>query len=109
MMVMPMAVVVRVRMASPGVMLPPVVVVVVLAVPMSLVQDPTFAIVVVVRMRPVSPLIRRPLPASPHPPVAVAYRLPISLYPNESRVGRRPRLLINHRRWRRPDVHRNLR
>src|SRR5229473_2697281 len=80
-----------------------------LVVPMSLVQHPAFLVMVVVRMRPVSPCIRRALPASLHPFVVVTHRRPITLDPNETRVRRRPRSFINHYRRRCPDVHRNLR
>src|SRR5216683_2422898 len=91
------------------IMLLPIPVVVVLVVPMSLVQHPAFLVMVVVRMRPVSPCIRRALPASLHPFVVVTHRRPITLDPNETRVRRRPRSFINHYRRRCPDVHRNLR
>src|SRR6266852_279308 len=91
------------------IMLLPIPVVVVLVVPMSLVQHPAFLVMVVVRMRPVSPCIRRALPASLHPFVVVTHRRPITLDPNETRVRRRPRSFINHYRRRCPGVHRNLR
>jgi len=88
---------------------PPVVAVVVLAIPMSFVHFPAFAIVVVMRMGPVCSFKRRTLPAPRDPPVTVTNWRPISLHPNEARAGRGPRLFINDGRWRGPDIHRNLR
>jgi len=99
-----------VAMAMPPlvIVVPPMVVVVVLVVPVSFVPFPAFPIVIVVRMRPVCPFIGRMLPMSPDPLVMVTHRSPISFDPNESRIGRGPRLLINDRWWRSPDVYRNL-
>src|ERR1700722_9633430 len=64
----------------------PVVAVVVLAVPMSFVQLPAFAIVVVMRMGPVCAFKRRTLPVSPDPPVMAPSWRPISFHPNEARA-----------------------
>ena len=103
---MPMVVVIT--MPPPTIVVAPMAVVVVLVVPMPFVPFPAFAIVVVMRMRPVCPFKRRALPMSPDPLVTVASRRPISVYPNEARAWRRPGLFINDDRWRGPDVHRNL-
>ena len=99
-----------VAMAMPPlvIVVPPMVVVVVLVVPVSFVPFPAFLIVVVVRMRPVCSFKRGTFPVPPHPFVMVTHRSPISFDPNESRIGRGPRLLINDRWWRSPDVYRNL-
>ena len=86
----------------------PVAVVVVLMVPMSLVHSPAFAIVVIMRMAPVCPFIWRTVPASPDPPVMATNRFPISIHPDEVWTWRRSILLIADRRWRGPDVYRNL-
>ena len=86
----------------------PVVAVMVLAVPMSFVHLPAFSIMVVMRMGPVCSFKWRTLPMSPDPLVMMTKRRPISLDPNESGAGRRPRLFVNDGRWRRPDIHRNL-
>jgi hypothetical protein len=86
----------------------PVAVVVVLMVPMSLMHSPAFPVVVIVRMTPVCPFKWRTVPASPDPPVVVTNWLPISIHPDEGRAWRRSILLIADRRWRGPDVHRNL-
>src|SRR5215471_2797378 len=93
--VMPLVVVIT--MPPPMIMLAPMAVVVILVVPMSFVPFPAFAIVVVVRMGPVCPFIRRTLPVSADPLVMVTHRSPISFDPNEADVGRRPRLFINDR------------
>ena len=74
--------VVVVTMPPPTIMVAPMTVVVVLAVPMPFVPLPAFAIVVVMRMCPVCPFKRRTLPMSPDPPVVVTRRSPISVYPN---------------------------
>jgi hypothetical protein len=89
-------------------MITPVVLVVVLVVPMSFVPFPAFAIVVVMRMRPVRSFIRRTLPVSPDPSVVVTIWRPISVDPNETGAGRRRRIFIHDRRWRGPDIHRHL-
>jgi hypothetical protein len=89
-------------------MVPPVTVVVILTVPMSLVHLPAFPVVVVMRMSPVCPFKRRMVPASPDPSVMVTLRLPIPFDPDEAWAWNRSRFLIADRRWRRPDVHRNL-
>jgi len=90
------------------IMLSPVAVVVVLMVPMSLVHSPAFAIVVIVRMAPVGPFIGRTFPASLDPPVMVTNGFPISIHPDEVWTWTRSILLIADRRWRGPDVYRNL-
>jgi hypothetical protein len=100
--------VVVITMAPTMTMLAPMAIVVLLPVPMSFVIFPAFAIMVVVRMRPVCPFIRRSLPVSSDPLVMVTYRCPISFDPNEARARRRSGLLINDRWWRGPDVYRNL-
>ena len=61
-------------MAPSMIMLAPMAVVVVLTIPISFVPLPAFAIVVVVRMRPACPFIRRTLPMSPDPLVMVTRR-----------------------------------
>ena len=104
-----MPVVVMVTMSPPAIMVAPMAVVVVLVVPISLVPLPAFTVVVVVRMRPVCPFKWRALPISADPLVMVACRGPISFDPDDARIGRRSRLLINDSWWRGPDVHRNLR
>jgi len=104
-----MLVAIVIAMPPPMVMIAPMALVVVLVVPMSFVPFPAFAIVVVVRMRPVGPFKGRTLPMSPHPLVTVAHRCPISFDPYEPRFGRRTRLFVNDSRWRGPNVHRNLR
>src|SRR6266851_6023904 len=108
MMLMPMIIIV-IPMPSSAIMISPVVIVVVLAVPMSFVHHPAFAVVVVMRMRPVCPFKWWTLPMPPHPSVPVTHRLPIAFNPHEPCTGRRSRLFINHRRRRCPDVHRDLR
>jgi hypothetical protein len=70
-----------IAMPPPMIMVAPMAVVVVLVVPMPFVTFPAFAIVVVVRMRPVCPFIRGSLPMSPNPLVTVAHRPPISFDP----------------------------
>src|SRR5713101_8832342 len=87
------------------IMVAPMAVVVVLAVPMPFVPFPAFAIVVVMRMRPVCPFKRRTLPMAPDPLVTVTRRRPVSVYPNEAGAWGRTSLLINDYRWRGPDVH----
>jgi hypothetical protein len=89
-------------------MVPPVAIVVVLMIPMSLVHLPTFTVVVIVRMTPVCPFIWRTVPSAPDPPVMVTDWFPISIHPDEARTRSRSILLITDRRWRDPDVHRNL-
>jgi hypothetical protein len=101
--------VVVITVLPPTIMVAPMAVVVFLVVPMSFVQLPAFAIVVVMRMCPVCPFKGRTIPMSPDPPVTVTYRRPISLHPNQTRARRRPRLFINERRWWGTNVHRNLR
>src|SRR6266851_4884848 len=91
------------------IMVSPVAIVVILMVPMSLVDLPAFAIVVVMRMTPVCPFKGRTFPAPPDPPVLVTNWFPISFQPDEARTWSRSILLIADRRWRGPDVHRNLR
>ena len=98
-----------IAMPPPMIMVAPMAVVVVLVVPMPFVTFPAFAIVVVVRMRPVGPFKGRTLPMSPHPLVMVAHRCPISFDPYEPRFRRWTRLFVNDSRWRGPNVHRNLR
>ncbi len=107
-MLMPMIIIV-IPMPPSAIMISPVMVVVVFAVPMSFMQHPAFAVVVIVRMRPVCTFKWWTLPMPPHPSVAVTHRLPIAFNPHQPCTGRRPRLFINHRRRRRPNVHRNLR
>src|SRR5450755_3549167 len=85
-----------------------VAIVVILVVPMPLVHLPAFAVVVVMRMTPVCPFIWRTVPASPDPPVMVTNWFPISFHPDEAWTWSRPTLLIAERRWRSPNVHRNL-
>src|ERR1700730_6519987 len=92
----------------PTIMVAPVVAVVVLVIPMSVVHFPAFAIVVVMRMGPVCSFKRKTLPVSPHPLVMVTNWRPIPLHPDEAGIGRRPGLFINDGRWRGPDIHRNL-
>jgi hypothetical protein len=104
-----MPMIIMVPMPFTVVLILPMPVVVVFMVPVPFVQHPTFAIVVVMRMRPIRAFVRRPLPVPTHPSVPMPLRLPISLDPNEARTRRRPRLFINQR-WRRSsNVHRNLR
>ena len=93
----------------PMIMVAPMVAVVVLVVPMSFVQFPAFAIVIVMRMGPVCSFKRRTVPVTADPLVMATNWHPISLHPNEAGAGRRPRLFINDRRWRGADIHRNLR
>ena len=100
--------VVAITMVTIMIMLSPVAVVVILAVPMSLMHPPTFPVVVIVRMAPVGPLIRRTFPASSDPPVMVTHWFPISVHPDELWTWRRSILLIADRWWRGPDVYRNL-
>src|ERR1700730_3640039 len=99
---------VAIMMVAIMIMLSPVAIVVVLMVPMSLVHLPAFAVVVIMRMTPVRPFIWRPVPASPHPPVMVTHWFPISINPDEVWTRSRSILLIADRRWRSPDVDRNL-
>jgi len=87
----------------------PMAVVVVLAVPVSLVHFPPFAVVVVMRMAPVGPFIRGTVPVPFHPPVMVTEGPPISFHPDEARAWNRWRFLIADCRWWDTDVHRNLR
>src|SRR5216684_6827460 len=100
--------VVVIMMVAIMIMVSPVAMVVVLMVPMSLVHLPTFSVVVIVRMAPVCPFIGRPVPASPDPPVMVTNWFPISVHPDEVWTWSWSILLIANRRWRGPDVHRNL-
>src|ERR1700680_4453144 len=100
--------VVMITMVAIMIMVSPVAIVVVLMVPMSLVHLPAFAVVVIMRMSPVGPFIRRAVPASPNPPVMVTNRFPISFHPDEAWTWSRSILLIADRRWRGSDVHRNL-
>jgi hypothetical protein len=86
----------------------PVAIVVVLMVPVSLVHLPAFSVVVIVRMTPVCPFKWRTLPASPDPPVVVTNWFPISIHPDETWTWSWSILLIADRRWRSPDIHRNL-
>jgi hypothetical protein len=78
--------VVVVTMPAPVIVVSPMVIVVVLAVPMAFVHFPAFSVVVVVWMRPIGSFIRRTLPTSPNPLVTVARWGPISVYPNEARA-----------------------
>ena len=96
-------------MVAITIMVSPVAVVVVLMVPMSLVHSPAFSVVVIMRMTPVCPFKWRTVPASPDPPVMVTNGFPISIDPDELWTRSRSILLIADRRWRGPDVHRNLR
>src|SRR5438132_8815275 len=73
--------VVAITMVTIMIMLSPVAVVVILAVPMSLMHPPAFPVVVIVRMAPVGPLIRRMFPASSDPPVMVTHWCFISVHP----------------------------
>ena len=66
-------------MGPPMAVVAPMAVVVVLVVPVSFMPLPAFAIVVVVRMRPVCPLKRGTLPMSPDPLVMVTRRSPIAV------------------------------
>jgi hypothetical protein len=100
--------VVVIMMIAIMIMFSPVPIVVVLMVPMSFVHLPAFAVVVIMRMTPVCPFIWRTVPASPDPPVMSTNWLPISFHPDEVRTRSRSILLIADRRWRGPDVHRNL-
>ena len=90
------------------IMVSPMAVVVVLMVPMSLVHSPAFSVVVIMRMTPVCSCIWRTVPAAPDPPVMVTHWFPVSVHPDELWTWRRSILLIADRRWRGPDVHRNL-
>jgi hypothetical protein len=100
--------VVAITMVTIMIVLSPVTVVVILAVPMSLMHPPAFPVVVIVGMAPVGPLIRRTFPASSDPPVMVTHWFPISVHPDKLWTWRRSILLIADRRWRGPDVYRNL-
>ena len=101
--------VVVITMVPPMIMLAPVAVVMVLMIPVPFVALPAFAIVVVMRMDPVCAFKRRTFPMPTYPFVTVTHRCPIPFDPDEARTWRRSRFLVNDRRWRGPDVHRNLR
>jgi hypothetical protein len=93
-----MLAVVVIVMSPTMIVVTPMVVIVVLAVPMSFVPFPAFAIVVVVRMGPVGPLKWRTLPMSTNPLVAVTHRRPISFDPYQARARRRSWLCVSDRR-----------
>src|ERR1700730_9713732 len=97
-----------IMMVAIMIMVSPVAVVVVLMVPMSLVHLPAFVVMVIMRMAPICPFIWRTVPVSPDPPVMVTNWFPISIHPDEAWTWSRSILLISDRRWRGPDVHRNL-
>jgi len=83
-------------------------VVVIFAVPMALVHLPPFAVMVVVRMTPVSPFVWRTVPAPPHPPVMLTDWFPVSIHPDKVWSWRRSILLIADGWWWSSDVHRYL-
>src|SRR5580704_18834125 len=90
------------------IMVAPVAVIVVLMVPMSLMHLPAFPVVVVMRVAPVRPFIGWTVPTSTNPLVMMTIWHPIPFHPDESWPWNRPTLLVPDRRWRGPDVHRNL-
>src|SRR5947209_8801424 len=105
--VMPMIMIIVISVSA--IMFAPVTVVMVFAVPMAFMHPPAFAVVVVMRMRPVSSFIRRLFPTSLHPSIVAPLWLPISLNPNIALVRHRPRFLISNGRRRTANAYRNLR
>jgi hypothetical protein len=106
--VIAMVAMIAIMMVAIMIMVSPVAIVVVLMVPVSLVHLPTFSVVVIVRVTPVRPFIWRTVPASLDPPVTLTNWFPISIHPDEAWTWSRSILLVADRRWRGPDVHRNL-
>ena len=81
------------------VVVPIVVIAMILVIPMTLVVGPTAIIVVVMRMAPIRPGIRRPAPYSGDPHIPCPGPVPISVRPDIARTGnRRPNLIAQRRR-----------
>src|ERR1700730_17376684 len=86
----------------------PMAVVMILAVPVAFMVLPAFLIVVIVRVAPIPPFVRRPLPMSRDPAIAMTLGSPVAFDPDESGPWKRHRPFVAQG-WRRgSDVDRNL-
>jgi hypothetical protein len=82
--------------------------VVILMIPVPFMHLPAFTIVIIVRMVPICPFIRRTVPAPCYPTIVMPMRGPVSLDPGVARTWTRPALLVAVWRWCASDVHANL-
>src|SRR5947209_9959247 len=105
--VMPMIMIIVIFVSA--LMFAPVTVVMVFAVPMAFMHPLAFAVVVVMRMRPVSALVWGTIPSALHPSVVTALRLPIPLDPYVALAWHGPTFFISNRRRRTANAYRNLR
>jgi hypothetical protein len=81
----------------------------VVVVPMALVQLPPLPLVVIMRVVPVSSLVRWLIPAPCHPSVAMAIGFPIPVNPGVPRARSAPPSFVAEGRRSASDIERNLR
>jgi hypothetical protein len=81
----------------------------IIMVPVPLMQLPPLLVVIIVRMVPLRPFVRRMVPAPRHPAITISMRGPVSIHPGIAHSRHRPTPFNPQRRWCDPDVYPNLR
>jgi len=85
-----------------------VVIAVIFVVPMAFMHLPALLVMVVVRMAPIGPLIRRTLPNARPPNITATVNPPIAFGPHKAGAGHSWSSFVAQRRWSAADVNLNL-